>query len=736
MKILLVTPYFYPKIGGVERHTYNIALGLLQHGHEVHVLTTLSDPSFASKELLDGIHVTRLPINFTISMTPIGFGWLKTIRKIIRDIDPDIIEAHAPVPGFADLAYFARQGRKYVIKYHSGDMKKGKNKIIDFLLGCYQKTVLKYIFLHADAIMAVYPEYVEKLINYKRTVHFIPPGVDTSLFKPAKLKKIYDVLYVGRIEHASDWKGINVLLEATAKIKKAHKNIRVALAGGGDAIEYYKSLADKLGITDNINFLGSVQGKDLVDTYNKSSILVLPSLTEAESFGNTLIEAMACKVPVIGSRIGGIPNVIDNEVDGFLFEPGSSKELSAIITKILDKPDVAQKISQFGFNKANKIFSVEMLNKKTDELLRSTAKKEVVHVIAHYPPSTGGMQTAIEELVYHQAESQVNSRVITTNIGYKKDYEDRNRVTRLYAFEIFHTPIIPGLFFSLMKLKRTSIIHVHVAQAGIPELCAIVAKIKGLVCIMHVHANVGASGVMGKILPLYKMCFLGPALRSASHVITPSSSYQKLISEMYSISKSNISVIPSGVNNIFFSQKVNKGNISKFRLLCVGRLTVEKNIDVIIEAVSKTDFSIELTIVGDGPLLSSLKKQASLIENKLVTIIFAGRISRDDIAKYYSHTDVFLLASSYESQSLVVLEAMATGLPVIASNIPAIDEIVTKNNGILCPINSVEFYDAIRELHNSPTLRNNMSKFARKLAYEYTWDRTTNKMDILYDELT
>ncbi len=164
MKVLLVTPYFYPKIGGVERHTFTIAQGLSAAGHTVHVITTQVD-DLPKHEAVDDIIISRLPINVKLSMTPFGFLWYWQIKKIIREFNPDIIETHSPVPGLADVAFFARSGKKYVIKYHSGSMKKGI-PILDTILGLYESTLLKYIFIKSDAIMAVYPNFIDKLINY------------------------------------------------------------------------------------------------------------------------------------------------------------------------------------------------------------------------------------------------------------------------------------------------------------------------------------------------------------------------------------------------------------------------------------------------------------------------------------------------------------------------------------------------------------------------------------------
>jgi glycosyltransferase involved in cell wall biosynthesis len=370
MKVLLVTPYFFPKIGGVERHTYNIAKGLAQKGHDVLVVTTLDSPERLRTEELDGFRVIRLPILLKVSMTPFHPLWYFWLKDIIKTEKPDVIEAHSPVPGLADIAFLAKGKTKFVIKYHSGSLKKGKSTILDALLVAYEQVILKHILKKSDAIMAVYPQFLESLIGKQDKIKFIPPGVDTKLFRPKPdIKKTTDVLYVGRIEHASAWKGIDVLLKSIVILAKDKPDISLSIVGSGDAVDHFKKVASDLDIAKNVAFVGSLSGETLVDQYNAARLLVLPSTTEAESFGNVLIEAMACGVPVIGSRVGGIPNVI-NEAQGTLVAPNDVQELADAIRQILKSKD--RSITGVGKNKVSEIFSVDNLINKTDQLLKQT----------------------------------------------------------------------------------------------------------------------------------------------------------------------------------------------------------------------------------------------------------------------------------------------------------------------------------------------------------------------------
>lgn len=746
MKILLVTPYFYPKIGGVERHTYNIAKGLIRAGHNVHVVTTKSDPSYPTNETINGIYVTRLPISFTISMTPINLGWLKELRKLIREFDPDIIEAHAPVPGLADLAYFARQGRKYVIKYHAGDMKKGKSWLIDSLLAAYQNTFLKYIFLHADAIMAVYPNYVEKLINHQRTVHFIPPGVDTKLFKPKVTKKIYDVLYVGRIEHASDWKGVDVLLESIAKSKKKHKKINVALVGTGDAIDHFKSLTAKLGIADNVSFLGSVHGEDLVKIYNSSRVLVLPSLTEAESFGNVLIEAMACRVPVIGSNVGGIPNVITEGKDGYLFTPGSSTELARHINTILSDQKLARKMGDNGFDKATDVFSVHMLNKKTEDLLRNTTATRINHVTTSYAPSIGGMQEAVKSIVHSQRDSGLSAFVIAPSPGsHETDYyQNEKYVTRLSKIQVSHTKIIPGLLHSLLKLRNDDVNHLHVAHAFLPEMALVAYALKRFRYYAHIHFDFTPSTKAGKILiPIYRFIVLGPFLRRAHKVIVPTLDYKNMLVSTYNLNADKVFIIPNGTT-LEIAKRARKGISKKKRvnMIFVGRMGFQKNISGLIELMNRlvaiknsNKITYTLHLVGDGELRDQLEKQ--IAAHKLNNhIVLHGAKSQAELQKLYDKSDLFVSTSLYESFGIVLIEAMSRGLPIVAHDIMGSRNVAIQDvNGLLSiPQDYDQSIKNILKLTGSDFLYEKISKRNLVDAHKYRWPNIVKSLRDVYED--
>ncbi len=147
--------------------------------------------------------------------------------------------------------------------------------------------------------------------------------------------------------------------------------LRLRLVGGGDGVDYYQQIATGLGVQERVDFSGTLRGRDLVEAYQQSTLIVLPSTTEAESFGISLIEGMACGKPVIGSRIGGIPYVISDGEDGLLVAPSDARSLAAACAAILSDPELGVRLGAAGRSKVEENFASAGLAARHVDLLRN-----------------------------------------------------------------------------------------------------------------------------------------------------------------------------------------------------------------------------------------------------------------------------------------------------------------------------------------------------------------------------
>lgn len=371
MKILFVTPFFSPSVGGVQQYVQNLVSGYARE-HELVIITSLL-PGTAAHEELDGVRIYRLKGLISLSNTPLNPLWFWQIRKIIHEEKPDIIDAHSPVPFMADVALYAAKGYPTVLTYHAGSMLKGSG-LVDVLLGAYERIILPRVLRRARKVIAIYPAFIKTKLADQSKIVFIPPGINTNLFQPLpEAQKKFDLIFAGRLEKTSAWKGLTVLLESVALLAKTTPHISLNVVGDGDARANYQALCEQKGITSNVTFSGNQTAAALVHSYNQARIAILPSLTEAESFGMVLAEAMACGVPVIGSRIGGIPTVIDEGKTGLLVTPNDPDSLASAITSLLADESLQKSFGEAGRRRVNEAFSIQNQRAATLELFRSLA---------------------------------------------------------------------------------------------------------------------------------------------------------------------------------------------------------------------------------------------------------------------------------------------------------------------------------------------------------------------------
>lgn len=374
IKLCVVAPYFYPRIGGMEMYAHNLAKRLHASGkYEVHIITSNDTGSGYIKDVVDGMVVHRLPILFSISNTPIGLTWYWTIKKIFKQIKPDLVNVHTPVTYMADIASLATHHCciPSVVTYHAGSMLKGKLPI-DFIIGAYEYIFLPKLLRRAGAIGAVYPQFLIKSFpDIANKISFLPAGVDLNRFKQKPLPKVLNtVLFVGRIEKSSAWKGLEQLIIAMSLVHLQIPSMRLEIIGGGDAVDVHRKHAHSLGLDGIITFHGPQIGQPVVDAFQRSSLLVLPSTSDSEAYGTVLIEAMASSRPIVASRIGGIPNVITSGVEGLLVEPNNPPELANAIISIVTNRSLAEQFAHAGSVRLND-FSWEKRTREYNELFKN-----------------------------------------------------------------------------------------------------------------------------------------------------------------------------------------------------------------------------------------------------------------------------------------------------------------------------------------------------------------------------
>jgi glycosyltransferase involved in cell wall biosynthesis len=360
---------------------------------------------------------------------------------------------------------------------------------------------------------------------------------------------------------------------------------------------------------------------------------------------------------------------------------------------------------------------------------------KIIQVVAYYPPHLGGLENCVKEVSERLSKKDYEIEVFTSDIGCKKEIlrSTKNlKIHYLKSWEFAHTPIIPSLFFKLLKIPKNSIMHIHIAQAFVPEIAHLVSKIKRIPYITHIHGEPMPTGKFGFLLPLYRKLITKKILSDSEKVICLSEDYKQFIHKKYKINENKITVIPNGISEKFFIDEKKK-IIKTPNLLYVGRLSADKNVNKLIEAVSQLKNKAVLHIVGEGEKKAELKKL--IVEKKTKNIILHGKKTGIELINFYKRSNIFMLASSSEGQPLTLLEAMASGTPIIASDIMGIREIVGNAGILVNPPSSENFARAIDNLIQDKKLINILSKRGIKKAKNYDWDKIIEKFENVFKNI-
>ena len=346
MKIAMVGQ-FPPHVGGVGVHIHTLSKKLVSEGHEVYVIT------YTHKELkdIDGIHVIG-----TKGLNVPGVRGLmfkknakKALEKLIEKEDIDIIHGHYLFPaGAAAVEVGKKHGIKTYVTAHGSDMFEMYKK------QSFMRSTIKNVLNDADVVLAVSNALrheiiatgVEGIANKTKIswnsvdIDKFSSRKDDSFKKEHKLEDKPVVLFVGNLIKR---KNVDSLLEAK---KIAKSDYYLVIVGDGPEFKKLSKKVEEEHIGDVI-FTGS--RNDVEKIIPSCDVLVLPSFSE--SFGLVLIEALACGKPVIGSDVGGISEIINNDV-GLLVNPKDISSISRGIDEIINDEDLRMVLSMNARNRA------------------------------------------------------------------------------------------------------------------------------------------------------------------------------------------------------------------------------------------------------------------------------------------------------------------------------------------------------------------------------------------------
>lgn len=341
MRILQVSDAYLPFPGGVGEHIYNLKKYLERLGHEVYVLTS-GYPGLTEEVDTNVIRRGRVVLTpalkifnhtqLTLTFDP---GLPAFLKDFYRKNKFDVVHLHGPLA--PNLPGLALHYSKYpsVATFHTAFVGFNWNRIAKIFFEEDARKLGKFIFVSKTAKGAVIPPY-------RGDWTIIPNGVDLELFFPEKKGKFVEgKVNVGFLSRHEPRKGLHILLEAFARDNELKEKAHLIVGSSGPLTEYYKKYCIDNGIP--ATFLGKIPRNELPEFYRKLDIFVAPS-TGGESFGIILLEAMACGVPVIASKIEGYLNVITDGQNGLIFENENFVDLSFKIKELMSNRALQERL--------------------------------------------------------------------------------------------------------------------------------------------------------------------------------------------------------------------------------------------------------------------------------------------------------------------------------------------------------------------------------------------------------
>jgi phosphatidyl-myo-inositol alpha-mannosyltransferase len=332
MRIGLVCPYSWDVPGGVQEHIRNLAEALIDLGHEVSVISPADDDDALPDYVVPTGRAVAVPYNG--SVTRLAFGPLSAnrVRKWVRDGNFDVLHVHEPAaPSLSLLACWVADG-PIVATMHGANPRSRALHVAEPML----RSALEKISGRIAVSEAARTTLVEHLGG---DAVLIPNGVTVSRYEKAEPLPGWPgsggaIGFLGRIDEPR--KGLSLLLRAFSVIGRQRPELRLLIAGPGDATEAMSRLPADLH--DQVVLLGQVSEAVKVQVYHSVDVFCAPN-TGGESFGVVLAEAMAAGAPIVASDLDAFRRVLRGGRAGELFENGNADDLAAAIGRLLDDPE-------------------------------------------------------------------------------------------------------------------------------------------------------------------------------------------------------------------------------------------------------------------------------------------------------------------------------------------------------------------------------------------------------------
>jgi len=336
-------------------HTQKWVRHFVRRGDEVHVASLVDEP-------IEGavIHPFRRPTGTKLDyLLNIGL-----VKKLVKKLKPDLLHAHYATS-------YGLLGAK--TRFHPFIISVWGSDVLDFPKSYFKRKLLQSVLAKADHITAAgkfLAKAAERFLENNKKTMVTPFGVDTDIFKP-RLRSQNQYIVIGMTKNLEAVYGQEYLIKALVQL--GNSCLKLLLVGDGPLQSKLKKLASDLNVSDRVEFAGQIAPSKIPTYLQQMDILVNPSLRE--SFGVSVLEAQACEIPVIAGKVGGLPEVMQEGITGFLVPPGDVNAIAEKIELLASDENLRRRMGRAGRGFVAKNYDWNENAKIMEQLYDSLVKK-------------------------------------------------------------------------------------------------------------------------------------------------------------------------------------------------------------------------------------------------------------------------------------------------------------------------------------------------------------------------
>lgn len=368
LNILMVSDDFYPRVGGIAAHVLEISKAISQLGHNVVLLTKIYDPhhELPEEEMVDTVRVVRVRVSEKRKIRALQFMYKgrKKIKELLAKEDFQVIHWHKLIADsmitkipFDGVKIFTNHSSTFLHWY-----KDEKFARLRFLLG------------HMDGVIAPSTELTSKIATVfpKTRALTISNGVDTTKFYPDTKKREQmreklgyqendRVVMIARRLEAKN--GVLYFTKAISTMLAKDARIRILIVGSGSQEQTIRDFIQKNGWKEKVTIVTGVANPDMPYYFNAADVVVLPSLMEATSIAG--LEAMACGKAIVGTKVGGIPEIVTPNETGLLIPAKSETAIATGVLTILEDDNMRLKMGHAALESVQRNFAWQEIAQNT-----------------------------------------------------------------------------------------------------------------------------------------------------------------------------------------------------------------------------------------------------------------------------------------------------------------------------------------------------------------------------------